>query len=514
MKKSLFVWTLLFVLLSAFLQFYQLGERSLWEYEARVAIKNDWSLEEILLVQKNALYHLLLSSWSRFGKDEFWLRIPSALFALFSLVALYELGKILFSKKVGLLATGFLSISPFFLLETRQVKMYSLALFFSLVSLYFLIQFLETGRIGKLLGHIGISAMAILTHYMFFPVLFLEWVVVLLEGRKKPILAKRYFTGWLVLLVFFLPSLPSFLIYMNFMHWLHIDPKTAVPFSFPLGYLGKVASAYYLFTVGPTIFPWNFFFSSLGFLLPTLLLFRLFLSPISQHLKWTFLAFILPIFSISLLRNAPPLYTFVSLPFYALLLSASLFRLQRLTRTFFLAGLLLVNGYGLANYFLGRQYLFIAYLEPYREIAQTVQQNFLPGDVIVHTQENPSFNYYFNKLFQRKIQERWLRKQTPEGKIHLRDWEEVAEGFPKEAKRLWFLERPPGQHVQEIPIADPEKIYRENLAFREFLDGRFKRIGRWGYLQDPDIEKKEKFVRKFYLKERITLSLYDLTSPP
>ena len=504
----------LIILLATFLQFYRLGERSLWEDEARVVLKTYRDTEWLLRYQKNILYNLILSGWGHFGKDEFWLRIPSALFALFSLVALYELGKKVFSKRVALLAVTLLATSPFFLLESRQVKMHSLALFLSLVSVYFFIQFLKTGHVGKLIGHVGISLMAFLTHYMVFPLLLVQFLWVLLRSKEKPALGKRYFVGWSLLFFLFLPSLPSLLKRLNHLKWLYLLPKTPDILSFPLGYLGKVSFAYYLFTVGPTIFPWNFFWVLLGGLLPTFLLFYMLKSSSGGLSKLVFLVFLLPIPLLSGLRNAQPRYAFVSLPFYALLLAVSLARLRPAARTLLLSGLLLVHTYGLANYFTGHQYLFIAYLEPYRQIVQSVRERFAAGDFLLHSQDNPSFDYYFYGLFRGDAPKGELHKVDREGKVNLASWEKLKSEFPSDVKRLWFIERPPGQYVKTIPISNAEKIYRENVDFRSWLDKHFRLSDRKAYLKDPEVSKKRKIVSKFYLEERIVVSLYDLKSAP
>ncbi|MBI4436783.1 MAG: glycosyltransferase family 39 protein [Candidatus Omnitrophica bacterium] len=513
MKKGSFFWILLAVV-SIFLQFYQLGERSLWEDEAQVAGKASWKLKGILLYQKNALYNIILSFWGRFGKDEFWLRIPSALFALFSLVALYELGKKLFSRKEAFLATVLLSTSPFFLLGSRQVKMESLVLFLSLVSVIFLTQFVETGRLGKLLGYIGISLMAILTHYMFFPLLLAQCIFVVISLRNKPHLILRYFAIWLLVFLLFLPSFPNLMKRLAYLQGVYLSPKTPETLSMPFGYFGKMALVYYLFTAGPTIVPWNLLWVVPATLLSGVLLLCSFNVCLRRSSRLIPLAFLFPILFLSAMRNAQPRYCFVSLPFYTLLLSTALFSLRPLLRNLFLSCLIVVNTYGLVNYFAGRQYLFITYLEPYRQIVYSVQKAFAPGDFLLHTQENPSFDYYFHGLFQKDAPQGKLHTVDRERRIHVVSWEELKNKFPPSINRLWYIERTPGQYVEATPISDAERIYRENLSFRSWLDEHFRLLDRKAYLKDLEVGKKRKIVSKLYLEERIVVSLYDLKNTP
>lgn len=515
MKKGSFFWILLAVV-SIFLQFYQLGERSLWEDEAQIALKTDWGLKEILHFQKNVSYNIILSFWSHFGKDEFWLRIPSALFALFTLVALYELGKKLFSREVALLATGLLATSPFFLLESRQVKMYTLVLFLSLTSIYFLMLFFENGRRGSLLSHFGLSFMAFLTHYMFIPLYLVQlfFVFTFFSGKGRTYV-KRYFLTLCAISPFFLISFLNLFTHLEALQWFYVHPKSPETLLFPGGVFGKVAFVFYLFLIGPTTFPWKWGWVLAGcfFSIPPLLYSLKGFS--NRSLKFISLAFVIPVLLLSSLRNAQPHYSLVSLPFYVLLIATGLYSFQPLGRALFLAGLILVNAYGLANYFLGHQYLFITYLEPYREVVGFVQSHFEPGDYLLHTQMNPSFNYYFYYFYEKRGAGAKLHFMDRNEALHLMDWEEVAKKLPVGTKRIWYIERSPGQFMEnKFLISDAEQIYRENLDFRSSLDRHFKRVGRWGYLKDPDIEQKKKFLKKFYMEERIAVSLYSLLDPP
>lgn len=510
MRRPLF-WFYLVLAVSVFLQFYQLGVRSLWEDEAQVAIKSFWPLLKILLFQKNVLFNLILSRWRCFGKSEFWLRTPSTLFALFSLMALFEVGKKLYSDRVSILATLLLTTSPFFLLESRQVKMYSLVLFLSLLSIYFLLLFFETGRTGSLLGHMGVSLMALLTHYMFVPFYLAQLAFVFLYLRKQnPLLFRRYLFALFGASLLFLLAYPNFLEHLEPLLRLYLHPKSFEVLSMPGGYLGKLCFVIYLFTLGPTIFPWNWGWVIFGGLLYLFVFFRSLKQLSSRSFKLNILVAGLPILLLSGLKNAQPHYSFISLPFYMLLLAAGISRLRPFLRNVCVAGIFLVHTYGLTNYFLGRQYLFIAYLEPYREVAQLVKTHFQPGDYLLNSQSNPSMRYYLWNVNGIKM----LRLHSLDKKkvIHLKSWEEFKQKLPPTVKRVWFVERPPGQFIEsETPIPDAEKIYRENVAFRARLDREFKRVGRWMYLKDGDVAKKRKFLRKFYAEERIVVSLYDLS---
>jgi len=506
----------LILLFSAFLQFYQLGELSLWEDEAQVALKSLWSLKSLAFFQKNFLLHTILSSWIQFGKEELWLRIPSVIFALFTLIALYEVGKKLFSPSIALLGTFLLSLSPFFILESRQAKMIPLAMFLSLLSLYFLLLYYEEGRLGALLSHFGVSCMAFLTHYMFLALFWVECLMVLSWFRKKDSQkSKKYFKMLFLLSFLLIPLLPDLIRHCHVVIDLYLHPETPESFSFPMGYFGKVAFVYYLFSIGPTVFPWNFFWVGIGAFSSLALLLSILRFPLRDSLKISVLGFLVPLFLLSLLKNAQPRYTLVALPFYTLLLALGFHQLRPFWGRLFLSIILLVNAYGIFNYFHEREFIFIALREPYREIVQFIRQQDQSGDLFVHSQQNPSFLYYYYDMHGDSAPLVELHEVQNDGTVRLLSWEVLKRHLPHRIKRIWYVERPPGQFlggVYPVPIKNVEKIYEENLDFRKELDRRFKRIGRWTYLKDPDTQKKEKFLKKFYLDERIVISLYDLTS--
>ena len=501
-------------LMALFLLFFRLGERSLWEDEARVVFKSGWDFGDLALFQKNLVFNSIVSTWSQLGKTEFWLRTPSALFAFFSLLVCYELGKKFLSSPLSLLATFLLGTSPFFLFESRQVKAYSLAILFSLLSIHFLIRFLETGQRGDLVSHLGAVFIALLTHYMFLGLYSAQLIFVCGHWKQNPRRVREYFVA------LFLASLPSFLIilgllgHLNILAELYFHPKAPEPFSFPLGYFGKMAFVYYLFAVGPTVFPWKILWVLPGCLLPLLLLLYSLKSFSRPHFTLLILAFMGPIFLLAALRNAQPHHTLLSLPFYIFLVVTGLSHFGPFLKRLLLVGLLVMNAYGLTNYFLGRQYLFITHLEPYREITQWVIAHFQKGDLLLHSQRNLAFQYYFTLLYENGGPARRLHATDKNGMIHLKTWEELEQRFPSHTRRIWFIERSPGQFIDgQTPIPDVEKFYRETVAFRTLLDSRFRRLGRWTFLEDPDVEKKKRFLRKFYVKDRIVVSLYDLKAP-
>src|SRR5215468_7091937 len=60
-----------------------------------------------------SLYYLLLRGWLHFGSTEFFIRSLSVLFAALSIPAVYWLARLMFDRKVALIATSLLALNDF-----------------------------------------------------------------------------------------------------------------------------------------------------------------------------------------------------------------------------------------------------------------------------------------------------------------------------------------------------------------------------------------------------------------
>ncbi|MCG2711283.1 MAG: glycosyltransferase family 39 protein [Candidatus Omnitrophica bacterium] len=90
----------------------------------------------------------MLHFWIKiFRISEFSLRFPSLIFSFLSIIAVFFLGKALFSKKVGLLASIFMGISPFHLWYAQEARDYSMLLFWGTLSSYLLFRAIRKGEL-------------------------------------------------------------------------------------------------------------------------------------------------------------------------------------------------------------------------------------------------------------------------------------------------------------------------------------------------------------------------------
>lgn len=81
------------------------------------------------------LYYFLLKIWSVFfGSSDFALRSLSAFFGVLTIILAYFLVKRLYNKKIALLASSFLAISPMLIRYSQEARMYTMVAFLSVLT--------------------------------------------------------------------------------------------------------------------------------------------------------------------------------------------------------------------------------------------------------------------------------------------------------------------------------------------------------------------------------------------
>lgn len=90
------------------------------------------------------LYYVLLDLWTDlFGRSEPMVRLLSAIFGIAAIPMLYLVGKELYDERVGVVAAGILALSRFHIRFSQTARMYSLFVFATLLSMYWLLRLRE-----------------------------------------------------------------------------------------------------------------------------------------------------------------------------------------------------------------------------------------------------------------------------------------------------------------------------------------------------------------------------------
>jgi len=91
------------------------------------------------------LYYLFIKFWTDiFGNSEISLRFPSIIFSLLSGFVVYKIGSLLKNKKFGFWAATFFLFNPLIIYYSQEARMYIIATFLIISSLFFFIKMQKT----------------------------------------------------------------------------------------------------------------------------------------------------------------------------------------------------------------------------------------------------------------------------------------------------------------------------------------------------------------------------------
>ena len=169
-----FVWdqfVLLAILCSGlFLRIYHLGGESLW-YDEVISVRLAHMTPSEIIVNRAGnvhppFYFLVLRGWvALFGDSEFAVRLLSVVFGCFAVFMIYKVGRLLFDKEVGILASLLLAISAFHIQYSQEARAYSLLVLLTLFSFYFFLQLPQGRNHWISVGYVLSSALLAYTHY-------------------------------------------------------------------------------------------------------------------------------------------------------------------------------------------------------------------------------------------------------------------------------------------------------------------------------------------------------------
>lgn len=114
------------------------------------------------------LFHVLMHYWIiGFGTGEVAVRSFALLFGAAAIIAAWWAGRALFSSRVGLLAAGVIAFSPYHIWYSQEARMYTMMLFFGLLSVGCLGLAARRGTPWRWTAYFGMTMLGLLTHYFF-----------------------------------------------------------------------------------------------------------------------------------------------------------------------------------------------------------------------------------------------------------------------------------------------------------------------------------------------------------
>jgi hypothetical protein len=217
LKENKLLVIILFI--GAFFRFYKIDFQSVWLDEIHTLNEADpkISISEIynkLLISEPhpPLYFLLVHfSFKIFGYTTLVLRSLSALIGLLGIFSIYLLGKEIFNKKVGILASILLAINYFHIYYSQDGRMYGLLFLTTTISFYSLIKFIKRSTLKNAIFYAFFSALMIYSHFFALFTLVAQYLILLyfvikpFETSSKIFLKYSFISG-ITTLILFIPS--------------------------------------------------------------------------------------------------------------------------------------------------------------------------------------------------------------------------------------------------------------------------------------------------------------------
>lgn len=190
-------WPVVLTLLAFALRVHRLDAQSLWLDEAFsqavASVPIPLSIQALLSdgVHPPLYYLLLRGAITLLGQGEFALRFLSAWFGVLAVPLIYALGARYLGPRHGLLAALLLSLSPFHLWYSQEVRMYSIVVTLGLAAMYLFLRNLQEGKRAGWAAFIVVGASAYMTHYfaLLLPLVQLVYLSITLYANHRSLRA-------------------------------------------------------------------------------------------------------------------------------------------------------------------------------------------------------------------------------------------------------------------------------------------------------------------------------------
>lgn len=155
-------------------------------------------------------YYLLHFYFAIFGRAELAVRFFSIFFGTATIPLVWAVGKRMFDARVGILAAFFVTIAPFAVQYSQEIRMYALAIFLTTLGLYALVRLYERdarATRGEWLGYALLLLLALYTLYHTALVLLAIGLVLLTQLRVRRVWVIRWFVAAFGVVALFSPWL-------------------------------------------------------------------------------------------------------------------------------------------------------------------------------------------------------------------------------------------------------------------------------------------------------------------
>ncbi len=191
--------------LSILLRMYKINTKDIWLDEANTVLIAENNPSGIVSSLKHdahpPLYYFILHFWMKlFGQTETALRSLSASFGVLLVISLFFIGRKLFTTRTAIYVALFSAIAPIQVMYSQQVRMYTLLPLTSVLSMYFLLRFIQEGKNSQICWYIVSTVACLYTHHYGILLLPSQAIIIFFFTRQyKRLMLALLILGYILL---------------------------------------------------------------------------------------------------------------------------------------------------------------------------------------------------------------------------------------------------------------------------------------------------------------------------
>ncbi|MBL7190791.1 glycosyltransferase family 39 protein [bacterium] len=414
------------IAIASFARIFHLGYYSIWFDEVVSYMYSVKSIPEIIRIAQidntPPLYHFLLKYWVLVSKSDFWMRLPSAVFGILSVLMTYKIGILLYPRRTALTAAAFSTLCFQCLHYSQEARMYTMLCFLTLASIYYFILALREGKFIYWAGYFICVIAAFYTHLFIVFILAAQWVYFFISFKETKKLWKTWLAVQLLIGISILPWMSSIIHQIGVIesdYWVPLATiEEVIRVAVFMG-TGWDLNNRHIITIllnipFAVLFFIGLFYSLRGKERSRLLLPVLFFVPL-------IVVYIYSLNSKSLFFSR---YFFYLIPIMHLIMAAGLWRLSKRYRMI-IGGLLMIIMVFFAVLYYTSPYNSQPVRFPFRTMAKILEEKIPPGSTIIHLGEYTAglHSYFCNRWYTESKYNEVVWRETPApfycGKQHI-----------------------------------------------------------------------------------------------
>lgn len=149
---------------------------------------SDRLLDDLVFNGANmSLYLVVMRGWLSFGVSEWWIRLPSVIFAAASIPIFFRLAQRFVSGRAALIGSGLLTVSPPIALHSKNARSYTLTMLLVLGAWLAAVRFVEKPSSARRRWYVALAALAIYAHIIAGLVIAAQLAWMALSSRRGAI---------------------------------------------------------------------------------------------------------------------------------------------------------------------------------------------------------------------------------------------------------------------------------------------------------------------------------------